>query len=522
MAYLHLTKPDLAATLSDLVRGTTWEDSANTYNDPALVFPPFVEKSAFQRIPPPKDRVDQRQGTIDTDPDFMAFLEELANPPAQPAGGAEENADTAPAPTVTPLIEYLKAKKANKDKESSSSKSARQSKQDGKSARSKGTDESKKSKEKGGDKPKEEVKILKKSSGDASKDGQKTAGTTGKAAPSSVASTSSSQAASAGEPPKSRRAGIAAAARILQRDLGLSPGTAHRRARLDAAKADAEAKSSTPANVPAPSPPPAAPKGGAGAAAPAVQAPKDQQATPKSQASGRSRGRGGKNADKGKGAENSANGPGPTAANPPVLLKKRPEQGAAQAPASPGTPNSAAPTSQKTAGTESPSKASAEKAKPAPSPVSQKKDKPSQAAAPGAARAFVKHANPSQGVTEPLLKQALGAYGTVTFVEIDKRKGFAYVDFASQEALAKAIAASPVTVAQATVQVLERKDKKPAQGAAASGAAAAGPSSGAPEKEAKEKSGHRRRGRRGGGGGGGGGEKNAGGANQGASGSAGG
>lgn len=513
---MHLAKPELAPVLGELVRSATWEDGSNTYHDPALLFPPFVEKCAFQRIPPPKDRVDSRQGTIDTDPDFMAFLEELANPQGPPSTAPEENGDAPAAPAVTPLIEYLKAKKAaNKDKDPGSSKGAR-SKQDGKSGKSKGSEDSKKAKDKG-DKPKEEVKILKKSSADASKDSTKGPGSSAKAAPAAAAA--AAQASSSSEPPKSRRAGIAAAARLLQRDLGLSPGTAHRRARLDAAKTEADTK-------PPSSPPAPASKAAAGPStaaspppAPAAQAPKDQQAKP--QASGRSRGRGGKNADKGKGPENSANGPALTAANPPVLLKKRPEQ-AAGSQASASTSSSPAPGPQKAAASASAGKAGAEKPKPA--AAAQKKEKAQ--GVPGAARGFVKHANPSQGVTEQLLKQALGAFGTVSFVEMDKRKGFAYVDFSEQEGLARAMAASPVAVAQATVQVLERKDKKPAQGAA-SGAASGPGASGAGEKE-KEKSGHRRRGRRGGGGGGGGGgEKGAaggggggGGSHQGASGSA--
>jgi regulator of nonsense transcripts 3 len=42
-------------------------------------------------------------------------------------------------------------------------------------------------------------------------------------------------------------------------------------------------------------------------------------------------------------------------------------------------------------------------------------------------------------------------------VEIDKKKGFGYIDFAEPDGLQKAIAASPVTVAQSQVVVLERK-----------------------------------------------------------------
>jgi regulator of nonsense transcripts 3 len=60
-------------------------------------------------------------------------------------------------------------------------------------------------------------------------------------------------------------------------------------------------------------------------------------------------------------------------------------------------------------------------------------------------------------VTEALLETAFGAFGAVTKVEIDKKKGFGYVDFADPESLQKAMAASPVTVAQSQVVVLERK-----------------------------------------------------------------
>ena len=48
-------------------------------------------------------------------------------------------------------------------------------------------------------------------------------------------------------------------------------------------------------------------------------------------------------------------------------------------------------------------------------------------------------------------------FGTVTTVEIDRRKGFAYVDFADTDGLKKAMAANPISVAQGTVQVMQRK-----------------------------------------------------------------
>ena len=76
---------------------------------------------------------------------------------------------------------------------------------------------------------------------------------------------------------------------------------------------------------------------------------------------------------------------------------------------------------------------------------------------PTATQAFLKHANPSQGITEPLLEEAFTPFGTVSKVEIDKKKGFAYVDFAEPEGLQNAIKASPIKVAQGQVVVLERK-----------------------------------------------------------------
>ena len=74
-----------------------------------------------------------------------------------------------------------------------------------------------------------------------------------------------------------------------------------------------------------------------------------------------------------------------------------------------------------------------------------------------ATQAFLKHANPSQGITEPLLEEAFAGFGTIKKVEIDKKKGFAYIDFAEPQSLQNAIKASPVKVAQGQVVVLERK-----------------------------------------------------------------
>lgn len=58
---------------------------------------------------------------------------------------------------------------------------------------------------------------------------------------------------------------------------------------------------------------------------------------------------------------------------------------------------------------------------------------------------------------EQTLETSFAPFGKILKVEIDKKKGFGYMDFAEPEGLQKAIAASPISVAQSQVVVLERK-----------------------------------------------------------------
>jgi regulator of nonsense transcripts 3 len=111
--------------------------------------------------------------------------------------------------------------------------------------------------------------------------------------------------------------------------------------------------------------------------------------------------------------------------------------------------------------------ASAVSNKPAPAPA-QRPPKPPPQLSAGAKSAFLKHANPSQGITEELLRTAFEVFGTLTRCEIDKKKGFGYVDFRETEGLRKAINASPVKVANGQVVVLENKSKPPSKGGPAS------------------------------------------------------
>ncbi|KAI1260739.1 Smg-4/UPF3 family-domain-containing protein [Xylariaceae sp. FL1019] len=516
-AWLHVLKNDFIPLLGDVVSQLKWEDAKQTQNDPALIAPPCVELALNQKIPTHKKRTDPRQGTIDTDPEFMAFLESLTspNPPkeADPDQLADETSKAETKVTTTPLVEAVKEKRAAKAKEAALAKSAKQharhesqtkGKEDAKKKgkESKG-DKADKSGDKDAEKGKQPVKLLTK------KAAAQEAAEASKAGSSSSASTSNKTGEEAA--PKSRRANIAAAAKILQRDLGLSPGSAHRKARQDAAKADTTVKPDATKETKEVEPKETTPKASASQPTPAASnniptAPKAQLA----ETSRRSRGaKGAKQASssgagKGKENESATTGKAPPMTMTPVILKRKDDT--ASTPAGSSTPTANAATTPTPTAPTAPKAILGKATNGGKSTAAgQKKGAPNPSVTSGATRGFVKHANPSQGVTEPLLKQAMEVFGPVTFVEIDKRKGFAYVDFRDHDGLLKAITASPISVAQGTVQVLERKEKKvAATPAVAQPAATTTPTQSANDKKAAEatagssKRGGRGRGRRGG------------------------
>lgn len=474
--------------LSETVRAATWEDAKNSFASPALVGPPSLELSAYKKVPSNKKRTDARQGTIDQDPEFMAFLEGLANPAPLRDGTDMEDGDDAnkgeAKVTTTPLVEYLKEKKANKAKDASSGKK----RGEGKNKSSKDDDTSKK---KGRESRAERSEKTERGSKTTVKILTKKAATE-QAADAAKNAAKAINVAISQEAPKSRRAGIATAARILQRDLGLSPGSAHRRARQDAAKAEAKAKEAnggdeTPDTT------------GEPIIAQEVKA-KGNAATAGKSQSGR-KGRDNRSGDKAP-ATTETSAVQPTAMKPPVILKKKAD-GQANSSSSPTVPStgSSGQANVSTKGTaEKNSKPVASNSK---ATQTQKK---TQSVSAGATKAFVKHAVHSQGVTEAALRQALEPLGAITAIEMDKRKGFAYVDFSDHEGLVKAMGASPLSVAQGSVQILERKDKKPAASNPGTGAAATNaPAVSEKEKvkdseKDKDKGAETRRGRRGRGG----------------------
>ncbi|KAH6648818.1 Smg-4/UPF3 family-domain-containing protein [Truncatella angustata] len=513
---LHITKVEDVPVFKDFVLKATWQDAKNTYT--MLTFQAHAQDVAT-RVPPTKHRVDPRQGTIDQDPEFQAYLHGLTQPKEAQSKETETaeqlasaNDESSREKQVSHLVKFIQEKKAAKAKETAAAKSAKHNRQDSQGGKAKGGDDSKRKgkdskadksdKDKDKDKAKEPApKLLTKKAA-----AQEAAAEAAKQAAGQISATKASEEAA----PKSRRANIAQAAKILQRDLGLSPGSAHRRARQNAAKAEAAAPTE-------PSPSTTNDKDTADTAKEAETS-KTVPTGPKAQgAEGSRRSRGKAKAaaaaavvsetTKGKATD----APAKPTTGPIILLKKdntkKEESSAAASSRVPSTASNAqaAPTPPANQAPPTGPKATAGKAGGTKSNTSTQQKKGGSQPAPGAIRAFVKHANPSQGVTEPLLKQTMETFGPVTFVEIDKRKGFAYVDFGDAEALRKAIAASPVSIAQGTVQVLERKDKKPASSAPAQPAPAEKPAAetqvlaAASAATDRPKRGNRGRGRRGGG-----------------------
>ncbi|KAL2840883.1 Smg-4/UPF3 family-domain-containing protein [Aspergillus pseudoustus] len=403
-AYINVTSSDHIGPLSDKVRGTSFLDARNTANDPILLGPPTLEFAPYAKIPGSRVRKDARQGTIDQDPEFILFLESLTQPVAKsaPLESAADGEDKKEAITTTPLVQYIKEKKANKAKEAASKSSRSRSERESKSDKV----QSKKLLqrfEKDASQPASTEKTEKKSRTDkATKEAVKAANkqaanvASKQAAKATTAQNSPKEPAQPGAERKRERGNVAAVGKILQRDLGLAPSSNRRRGGRGTTGGDGEGRAdqAAPSEPTKKDTPTRSPRGG-----PAQDSKAKRSNTPQPSETPNSR-------------RSETSTPAPTTTTPKAPRAARGKQAPAPTP---------------------------------PTPTST------------ATQAFLKHANPSQGVTEPLLETAFAPFGKVLKVEIDKKKGFGYVDFAEPDGLQKAIAASPVTVAQSQVVVLERK-----------------------------------------------------------------
>ena len=357
----------------------------------------------------------------------MDFLQSLTNPPTKAVHNDQETGGVGKAKdkvTTTPLIQFLKDKKANKGKENATGpKGAKNSRQDSKDSKSAVTPDSKSAsgnvtisppKKRSAQAVKVEqvardaVKVLNKQAANAKQVNISSSPSKAVPAPTSPAVTPNSTATAALADKKRERGSASAAARILQRDLGLGGHTGGRGERRGLLGNGAN----RPTTVTAAS----AAKGPGNPQSPQPAVSTTGNSTTASTA-----------------ATEASNAPVPDVAQPPA--RTAPPSG----PAASRAPSKASASTRAHHSSTGP-------------PLSKPAAPPSTAT-----QAFLKHANPSQGITEPLLDEAFAVFGTINKVEIDKKKGFAYVDFAEPESLQKAIKASPIKVAQGQVVVLERK-----------------------------------------------------------------
>ena len=392
--YLKVKDQSMLDDLSRHIKQITFQDAKNTAKDSCLLGPPSLEFAPYSKVQTGRVRHDGRQGTIDQDQEFIDFLQSLTDPITKAGtNGVDSTEGPTEKVTTTPLVQYLKEKKANKAKEAAEKKS--KAKQENKEAKP-GKADAKSTTVVKSSTPAAEKDRVAKATQDAVKAINKSvASMQSKSTPAKTdAKPSAKDAPAPISPPKRERerGNATAAARMLQRDLGLAPRSP--RAARSTPASPATTKADT-ASTDESSTTPTEPRTASSAASTAPTAPPT----------------------------------GPRASRAPTA-----------------TPASTTNTSTTPAAP-----------KPLQSVPSQRPSKLPNPS-PNAKSAFLKHANPSQGVTEDLLRTAFSAFGTVTRCEIDKKKGLGYIDFDDNETLRNAMHASPVKVGNGQVVVLENRN----------------------------------------------------------------
>lgn len=453
---MHVTEQNHLVALSDKVRQTPIRDAKGTWNASSLLGPPSVEFAPYGRIPSSKRRNDARQGTIDQDPEFIAFLEELTNPiPPRRAIEDEKKdiGDKGEEMKITPLVQFLKAKKAAKGKKiatpgeirpdikvperrnidsgarEAASTASRKAVPGGKAEiTSRETKEAKPAARGSPESPRKPKAILA-TKGSHSVD------------PKKALMPSATPPRGPAADRKRERGNVSAAAKILQRDLGLVCNAESRRRAggLDNIATTRPGDGAGNANTTALKGSGSEPNQGSARPAVSSNLTASTTSTPKRNSAGDKT-----TSNTSAEVTDSSSAPG-SSAGPLAVLKK--DTNIIDAPTGPAvnrTPRKAAPPSSRSSRT---------------SPTTPQLSTGQPQKGTGPTQAFLKHANPSQGITEPVLLQAMEAFGAVTKAEIDKKKGFAYVDFAEPEGLQRAIQGSPVKIAEGQVVILERKER---------------------------------------------------------------
>ncbi|KAK3720990.1 hypothetical protein LTR37_003280 [Vermiconidia calcicola] len=374
--YLHVVREAYVKEFEKRFLEVVFHDKAGTHKNPDLKhFAPTLGFAPNQRTPlqQNKQRTDNRQGTIDQDPEFIAFLEAETQPITKSSlleAAAEK--DGAKDVKTTPLIEDLREKKANKAK-------AAQVKA-----------------EKAGKVPSKDAVVPVKE--DAAKVGQ----------PQKVEQAPKEPAKPVAKP---------ATAKQVQQAKSSSPAKTKKQQQQQSPKPQNATPAQTVAN-------------------PAPSSPAPQRVPPNQRQRG--------NADGIKKMLQKDLGIRPKQTQP-----TQPTTAPTQTPASPPSTTSTPVQQFKVA----PAPSKAPPSKPASTPAATAEAKPPLL------KAYLKHANPSQGMTEVLIQQALSQYGEMANVTIDPRKGTAIAVFKSNEGLKKALEAKRVPVANGAVEVLEFRDR---------------------------------------------------------------
>lgn len=453
--YLHVVDQTYLSDLANKVRQTSFRDAKSTWSSASLLGPPAVEFAPFGKIPGSRRRNDARQGTIDQDPEFIAFLEELTNPAPAKRKPEEEQIDAAAMKDekkVTPLVQFLKDRKAAKEKRAATPTDARNESKvrDRRAGAKAGVDTSPAQQKanlsgKVDEAARKAVKVLNREATGSPRKAKAKATPSPKAAAAEVkanVSLPTPPPAPAAVERKRERGSASAAARILQRDLGLGSekGRRGQRSRNQAAGNEDEQRTNTSIDKARPlstdeTPPDSKPG--------TCSAENPDQSTGHETARGAPKDITRASAVVSSGQNNQSPSSARKTTGPVAILTK--SSSSIQLPSGPAAIRNSK------AGSHGQPKETTESSTVGASPATQ---------------AFVKHANPSQGITETVLQEAMEAFGRVTKAEIDTKKGHAYVDFSEPEGLQKAMQASPVKIAEGQVVILQRKDR-PSGGPAA-------------------------------------------------------
>lgn len=403
---LHLTSELHVQQLSQHFPSVTFLDNAGTHKIPELKsLPPQLQYAASQKTSVGvKQRDDSRQGTIDQDPDFMKFLEEQTMPTPKPPAidPSPEKAETLEIKS-TPLIDDLREKKANKAK-AATAKAEKKKEDDEKKGAGHKKNTSRDTVQQ--EKVTQQVKVEQ-----AAKEAAK------------VLNKQAASKATAQHAPASGKNGLPAKSRKAAPPPRQQNATVSQPAEMKA----------PPSPVPNRGPPAQRPRGNAEGIKKMLQ--KDLGIRPKPAIT------------------SSQSTTMKSSANAPQQESKPARTSSAAGSSNPTTTQSGMQPSKPS------SKSHKNQPKASLSPVPSS-PQPTVGVNASTTKAYLKHANPSQGMTEMLIHAALAAYGPVVNVTIDPRKGTAIAVFKDLEGLTKAMEAKRVPVAGGMVEVHQFRETR--------------------------------------------------------------